>query len=99
MQQRLAIARAVLHDPDILLLDEPDTGLDQQAFASIGGFVDRTEGPPRTVVLATHDLPLALSLCSRFVVLAAGRVTADVPKAGLDALGLERLYWHATERI
>ena len=72
-QQRLAIARALLHDPPILLLDEPDTGLDLTAFGLLERLLlDRPGG--RTIVLATHNLRLAARLCDSFAILDAGRL-------------------------
>ena len=72
-QQRLTIARALLHDPPILLLDEPDTGLDLTAFGLLERLLlDRPGG--RTIVLATHNLRLAARLCDSFAILDAGRL-------------------------
>ena len=69
MQQRLAIARSVLHDPLLLILDEPDAGLD-----AAGADLLATVMRGRTVVLATHDQALATRLCQRTLVLRKGRV-------------------------
>lgn len=68
MQQRLALGRAVLHRPELLLLDEPDAALDQAGRALLAEL-----GRGRTLVLATHDRGLAESLCSRTLLLAGGR--------------------------
>jgi heme exporter protein A len=68
MQQRLAIARAILHDPRLLVLDEPDASLGADA-ADLLGRVMRG----RTVILATHDHALANRLCTRTLVLRHGR--------------------------
>jgi heme exporter protein A len=81
-QQRLALARALLHEPPLLLLDEPDTGLDETGQALLATIV-RDVAP--TVVLATHSVERALALADRVVILAAGRVAHDMPTAGLDA--------------
>ena len=91
MQQRLALARALLHDPDVLLLDEPDTGLDQDASTRMPELLQIGTGM-RTVIMATHDLALGLRLCQRFVVLAAGRVVLDEPTRGLMLGDLEKKY-------
>ena len=56
MQQRLAIGRAVIHDPQVLLLDEPYTGLDQDASAMLDGVLRQVTGQGRTVVMTSHDL-------------------------------------------
>jgi len=71
-QQRLALARAVLHRPELLVLDEPDASLDAEGRGLLGGLL---EG--RTAVLATHDTALARDLCDRAVLLRAGRVAGD----------------------
>lgn len=80
MQQRLALARALLHDPDLLLLDEPDTGLDQDGLALLAALV--AERSDRTVVLTTHHGERARALCSRAIVLERGRVVRDERVAG-----------------
>ncbi len=80
MQQRLAIARALLHDPRILLLDEPYTGLDQDAAARLDDLLRRIAAEGRTVLMASHNLPRVAALASRFVVLTRGRIAASVPR-------------------
>jgi heme exporter protein A len=62
MQQRLAIARAVIHDPDVLLLDEPYTGLDQDASSMLDGVLRSVTAQGRTVVMTSHDLARAEDL-------------------------------------
>jgi heme exporter protein A len=68
MQQRLAIARAILHDPKLLVLDEPDASLGSDAV----DLLTRVMGD-RTVILATHDHALANRICARTLVLRHGR--------------------------
>jgi heme exporter protein A len=90
MQQRLAIARSVIHDPDILLLDEPYTGLDQDASAMLDEVLKKIAAQGRTVVMTSHDLARAAELASRFDVLSRGVIAAsarreDIPKDGLLA--------------
>jgi heme exporter protein A len=99
MQQRLALARATLHDPDVLLLDEPDTGLDQEAFAHITQMLDRPDGRRRTVLLATHDLKLGHGCCDRFILLADGRGVEQGRMRDYSLDGLEQLYWRATRAV
>ncbi len=84
-QQRLALARALLHQPALLLLDEPDTGLDEAGQALLAAIV-RDAAP--TVVLTTHSLERALVLADRVVVLAAGKVAYEAASAGLDVARL-----------
>jgi heme ABC exporter ATP-binding subunit CcmA len=71
-QQRLALARAVLHRPELLVLDEPDASLDAEGRALLAGLL---EG--RTVILATHDTALAREVCDRAMLLRAGRDAGD----------------------
>jgi heme exporter protein A len=92
-QQRVTIARALLHDPPVLLLDEPDTGLDQGAFALVEELTTRGD---RTVVLTTHNLTRGLRLGTRVGVLSHGRLVhqqAAVSASDASALGemLEQL--------
>lgn len=78
LQQRAALARAVVHDPPILLLDEPDTGLDTRADTVLGAMMTDERGHARTVLLTTHNLERARELSQRIIVLSAGRVARDV---------------------
>jgi heme exporter protein A len=78
MQQRLAIGRAVLHDPEVMLFDEPHTGLDQDASAMLDTVLKEVAARGRTVVMTSHDLSRAADLASRFDVLSRGVITASV---------------------
>jgi len=80
MQQRLAIARAILHDPEVLLMDEPYTGLDQDASAMLDDVLREVASQGRTVVMTSHDLSRVATLASRFDVLARGRIVASVAR-------------------
>ena len=73
MRKRLSLARALLADPDVLLLDEPFTGLDQHSREMLEGLIE-----DRTVVLVTHAPELSTALCNRFVVLDRGQVVARI---------------------
>ncbi|MBN1312902.1 MAG: heme ABC exporter ATP-binding protein CcmA [Anaerolineae bacterium] len=72
MQQRLSIARAVLHDPPVLLLDEPYTGLDQAAAAALDDILREVAGRGRTILMATHDIERGLALAGRAAILSKG---------------------------
>lgn len=90
MAQRLAIARAVIHDPSILLLDEPYTGLDQDASAMLDTVLKQIAAQGRTVVMTSHDLARSEDLATRFDVLSRGKIIAsarrdEIPKDGLLA--------------
>jgi heme exporter protein A len=97
MQQRLAIGRAVLHDPDVLLLDEPYTGLDQQACEMLDGVLRLVTGQARTVVMTSHDLLRAAELASRFDVLTGGKISASIQQAQLPTEGLLHFYKEALD--
>ena len=77
MQQRLALARAVLHRPQVLLLDEPYTGLDPLAAQALTGLLAELTGEGGTILLTTHDLGRGLEVGRRVVVLAQGRLVYD----------------------
>jgi ABC-2 type transport system ATP-binding protein len=86
MQQKVAIARALLTSPTLLLLDEPTTGLDPRSKLDVQAFIEEiNQTHEATIVLTTHDLAEAERLCSRITVLNDGRIvaggTADELKA------------------
>lgn len=88
MQQRLAIGRAVLHDPEVLLLDEPHTGLDQDAANMLDQLLQLVASRGRTIVMTSHDFPRVANLATRFDVLYKGRIHSskqanDLPEHGL----------------
>jgi ABC-type multidrug transport system ATPase subunit len=84
MQQRLAIARAFLHDPEILLLDEPFTGLDQAGSDFLAQYLAAAHARGRTCLMAIHDAPLGYQLADRMVVIDRGVVALDFPKPSLS---------------
>jgi heme ABC exporter ATP-binding subunit CcmA len=83
MRQRLALARALLHRPSLLLLDEPAAGLDADGASLLGALIAERVGEGCAVLLATHDLDRALAASRRVLVLAGGRLVADVPCHGM----------------
>jgi heme exporter protein A len=96
-QQRVTIARALLHDPPVLLLDEPDTGLDLGAFALLEQLITEQS---RTVVLTTHNLASGLRLGTRLGVLSRGRLVDQRAVTPADAPGLaDQLKRLAEERV
>ena len=95
MQQRLAIARAVLHDPEVLLLDEPHTGLDQDACEMLDTVLRQVAARGRTVVMTSHDLARVADLASRFDVLTRGRIQASIQQSDLPTDGLLTFYRQA----
>lgn len=97
MQQRLAIGRAILHNPAVLLLDEPHTGLDQDACAMLDQLLADVARQGKTVLMTSHDLVRVEDLASRFDVLARGRICASVQRSELPADGLLGFYRSALE--
>ncbi len=92
MQQRLAIGRAVLHDPQILLFDEPHTGLDQEASAMLDGVLKQVAGRGRTVLMTSHDLLRAADLASRIDILSGGVIARSISRAQPEWDDLPLLY-------
>lgn len=84
MQQRLALARTLLHDPAVVFLDEPYSGLDPHAAALLGSVLGRLRAEGRTVLLVTHNLAQGLELADRVVVQARGRWVFDEPRAAIE---------------
>jgi heme exporter protein A len=74
LQQRMGIARVLLHDPSLILLDEPYTGLDAQAVAMLDVVLDEIVAAGRTVILTTHDLEQGLRTATRAMVMDRGKV-------------------------
>lgn len=96
MQQRLAIARAILHDPAVLLLDEPYTGLDQDAAALLDDLLREVAVSGRTVVMTTHDLRRGHALADRIAVLSRGKIAFNAPVDEIAPDDLPTLYADVT---
>jgi len=95
MQQRLAIGRAVLHDPQIMLFDEPYTGLDQDASAMLDDVLKTVAAQGRTVVMTSHDLARAEVLATRFDILSRGVIAASATRKQLKKSNLLSFYKQA----
>ena len=88
MQQKVAIARALLTSPSLLLLDEPTTGLDPRSKLDVQTFIEELrETHDASIVLTTHDLDEAERLCDEIIVLNDGRVVAEGTPDELNATG------------
>lgn len=96
MQQRLAIGRAILHDPEILLFDEPHTGLDQQAAEMLDGVLGEVAERARTVVMTSHDLTRSAELATRVDILSKGEIAASIPRGEIEPIELHALYRSVT---
>ena len=92
LEQRCAIARAVLHRPSLLLLDEPFTGLDRGASAVLGTMIEEFRAGGGGVMMSTHDLDRALDLCQRIYLLRRGRVFWHGPNDHPNRAAFEQAY-------
>lgn len=97
MRQRLSLARALLHDPDVVLLDEPFTGLDPTAATVLRDVLTSLRDGHRTVVMVTHNLREGLAMATRVVIQNAGRFAWQGTPADFDAAGFERHYHTVVE--
>lgn len=93
MQQKIAVACALIADPPVILLDEPTLGLDVQAARTVKSLVGRlSQEYGKTVVLTTHQLDMAQALCDRIAIISKGQVIADQPTKKLLGLFREEYY-------
>ncbi|MFM9059127.1 MAG: ABC transporter ATP-binding protein [Planctomycetaceae bacterium] len=76
MTQRLGLARVLLHDPDVLLLDEPASGLDPRARIEMRGLLKRLQGMGKTILVSSHILPELADICNRVGIIEYGRLLA-----------------------
>lgn len=74
MEQRLSLARALLHAPDLFLLDEPDTGLDPRGLSTLHATLAQAKDQKKTVILTSHDFERSRELCTRALILHRGRI-------------------------
>ncbi len=95
MQQRLAIGRAVLHDPEVMLFDEPYTGLDQDASVMLDEVLRSVAAQGRTIVMTSHDLVRAEYLATRFDILSHGVVAASATRKEIGKNNLLSFYKNA----
>ena len=97
MRQKLAIARAMLHEPPVLFLDEPTTGLDPEASLLVREFIEGLRGEGRTIVLNTHNLDEADRLCDRIGVLNTQLLALDTPAALRREVFGRKVVFHVAE--
>lgn len=99
MRQRLALARALLHDPDVVLLDEPYTGLDPSAAAVLRDVLEELRDGRRTVVMVTHNLVQGLELATRAAILVRGAFRWEGDAGEVDARRFERVYHDVVDGV
>ena len=92
MTQRLSIARALIHDPDVVFLDEPYSGLDPHAIEIFDELIARVR-ENRTFVMVSHDLQKGFGMCTHAVVLARGRVVVQGAREEIDFEEFRKLYY------
>jgi heme exporter protein A len=93
MQQRISIARAVIHDPSILFLDEPFTGLDPHGSKELKEYLHSLHTKKRTLIMTTHDLSCGLEMGDKMAVQVKGRFVLFEQVNNLDISGFEELYF------
>lgn len=98
MLQRLSIARATIHNPSVLFLDEPYTGLDQHASSQFKEYLKSLHTSKRTVLLTTHDISRGLEMCDRVAILVKGRLAFMEPISSIDKAGFENIYIETVEK-
>ena len=92
MKQRLSVARAIVHDPKILLLDEPYTGLDQHGAHIFGEMLSDLKSHRRTILMTTHSIDEGLDLSDRIGILTKGKIVLDCLKNEIQRSGFKDLY-------
>jgi heme exporter protein A len=92
MQQRLSIARAMLHNPEILFLDEPYTGLDKHAAEMLSGWLRRLKNSRNTILMVTHNLEAGLEMADRVAVLLKGRLVYDKYRSEIQSTSFKAQY-------
>lgn len=92
MLQRVSIARALVHDPEIIFLDEPYTGLDSVASNNLTALLQEQLGGNKTIIMVTHDLKIGLELATRIIIMKKGEAVFNEPKENIDEHSFEELY-------
>ena len=98
MKQRLTVARAIVHEPKILLLDEPYTGLDQHGAQIFGEMLSDLKSQRRTILMTTHNIDEGLELSDRIGILAKGKIVLDCSKTEIERSGFKDLYISKVEQ-
>lgn len=98
MQQRVALARSLVHDPEIIFLDEPFSGLDPHAAGMLRRTLERLRSQRRTVFMVTHNLTQGLELSDRWLILDRGTLLDEGDSAQTDAAAFESAYFERIAR-
>jgi heme exporter protein A len=97
MEQRIALARALLHEPDLLLFDEPYSGLDARGIATLQTALTQTKAQGKTVIFTTHDFALGLDLCDRALIIHKGRLVWQSDRQLPSVTEFDEIYHHHTQ--
>ncbi len=97
MRQKLAVARALIHEPQILFLDEPTTGLDPEASKTVRDFVEELKNEGRTIFMTTHNLDEAERLCDRVGIFQQRLLTVDSPSNLREKMFGRKVVFHLSE--
>jgi len=93
MLQRLTIARAIIHNPAIILLDEPYTGLDQHASRMLSNLLKKLHTEDKTIVMTTHDITNGLEISDRIVIQILGKIVFEDRSINQTVETFERVYF------
>ncbi|MDQ0197342.1 heme ABC exporter ATP-binding protein CcmA [Neobacillus ginsengisoli] len=99
MIQRIAIARAIIHEPEVLLLDEPHTGLDQGAIAILNNVILTMKEKGTTTLMVTHDFKQAAEICDRIIIVKNGKIVDDFKIKDRDLNFVSEKYQLLTEGV
>jgi heme exporter protein A len=97
LRRRVALARAILRDPRVLLLDEAFSGLDQDSTKRLEDYLHAFKATGGAAIVVTHSLGRALAIADRVAILVGGRIAAETARASLTEEALQRLYLAATD--
>ena len=100
LRKRFTIARALLHDPAVLVMDEPESGLDIEAQSLLDAIIRERAGSGRAVLMTTHSLDRALAVGDRLAILSGGGIVHDGPlESGADVGSLKDVYAESTRGV
>ncbi len=98
MQQRLAIARAMINNPSIIFLDEPYTGLDQHASKVLTEILRKLHKAKNTIVMITHNLKQGLEVCEQAFIMVSGKIVYEKKSSEIDPKNFEQVYFDCVEK-
>ena len=92
MLQRISIARALIHSPEIIFLDEPYTGLDSLAGNKLSNLLKEQLSHNKTILMVTHDIHTGLDLASNVIIMKSGKIVFNKLKSEIDTASFEQMY-------